>query len=219
MPRLSRVQTTRRGSLRVPPLRGAALMLFAFSLAACRVVPETDADGATQETDMPRTGTPQTVHDFTVRRLGGGDQSLGEYRGQVLLIVNTASKCGLTPHYAGLQALYDELQGRGLTVLGFPCNQFGNQEPGTAAEIASFCSLNYGVTFPLFERLEVNGEGAHPLYQYLKRELPGPDGEGTIAWNFTKFLVDGDGRPVQRYEPKTAPDDIRADIEALFAPR
>jgi glutathione peroxidase len=158
----------------------------------------------------------QGIHDFAVARLGGGEASLGEFRGRVLLIVNTASACGFTPQYAGLEALYRKYAERGLAVLGFPCNQFGAQEPGDAAQIAAFCDTRYGVTFPLFAKVEVNGPGAHPLFEFLKREARGVLGTEAIKWNFTKFLVDRAGRVVRRYAPATAPADIGKDIERLL---
>ncbi|EXI67563.1 MAG: glutathione peroxidase [Accumulibacter sp.] len=157
-----------------------------------------------------------SIHEFSAELLGGGTQPLADYAGKVLLIVNTASQCGFTPQYAGLEALYERYRERGLVVLGFPCNQFGAQEPGDAGEIASFCQKNYGVSFPMFARIEVNGDNAHPLYQYLKKAAPGLLGSEAIKWNFTKFLVDRAGDVVQRYAPATAPDSIADDIEKLL---
>ncbi len=157
-----------------------------------------------------------SIHEFSAERLGGGTQPLADYAGKVLLIVNTASQCGFTPQYAGLEALYQRYRERGLVVLGFPCNQFGAQEPGDASEIASFCQKNYGVSFPMFARIEVNGDNAHPLYQHLKKAAPGLLGSEAIKWNFTKFLVDRAGDVVQRYAPATAPDSIADDIEKLL---
>ncbi len=154
------------------------------------------------------------VYDFEVERLNGDPLKLSEYRGKVLLIVNTASRCGFTPQYAGLEKLYAKYKRRGLEVLGFPCNQFGNQEPGGADEIAEFCSVNYGVTFPMFEKIDVNGRNAHPLFRHLKREAPGVLGSEPIKWNFTKFLVDRDGRVVERYGSTTKPERLEADVEA-----
>lgn len=156
------------------------------------------------------------LYDFSARTLDGQERSLADYRGKVLLIVNTASKCGFTPQFKGLQALYDELGGDGLEILGFPCNQFGHQEPGDAEQIGAFCEKNYGVSFPMFEKIEVNGDGAHPLYQFLKAEAPGLLGTGSIKWNFTKFLVDRDGRVVRRYGSKDKPEKIAADIKKLL---
>ncbi len=157
-----------------------------------------------------------TVYDYSARSLDGREVSLAEFKGKVLLIVNTASKCGFTPQYQGLQALYSRFADRGLVVLGFPCNQFGRQEPGGAEEIGAFCEKNYGVTFPMFDKIDVNGDNAHPLYTYLKAEAPGLLGSKAIKWNFTKFLVDRDGKVVRRYAPKDTPEKIAADIEALL---
>lgn len=157
-----------------------------------------------------------SLHEITARRLDGSERDLSEFRGQVLLIVNVASRCGFTPQYTGLEALYRKYRPRGFAVLGFPCNQFGAQEPGDAAEIGAFCSTNYDVTFPLFAKIEVNGADAHPLYQLLKSAKPGLLGTEAIKWNFTKFLVDREGRVVARYAPKDAPEALAADIEALL---
>jgi len=157
-----------------------------------------------------------SVYDFTATRLEGGEQSLAEYRGQVLLIVNTASQCGFTPQYAGLESLYENLHPRGLTVLGFPCNQFGAQEPGSEPEIGAFCEKNYGVSFPMFAKVEVNGDNAHPLFKYLKDAKPGLLGTEAIKWNFTKFLIGRDGEPVARYAPQTKPEELEAPITKLL---
>jgi len=157
------------------------------------------------------------VHDFSVVALSGATVPLSQYRGKVLLIVNTASQCGFTPQYKGLEQLYREFGERGLEVLGFPCNQFRNQEPGNAVEIAAFCEENYGVSFPLFAKIDVNGEHADPLFQYLKQVAPGLLGTKRIKWNFTKFLVAKDGSVYRRYGPPTKPEDIAADIEKLLA--
>ena len=156
------------------------------------------------------------ITDFHVRAADGSDVDLSTYAGQMLLIVNTASKCRFTPQYEGLEALHRRYGGRGFAVLGFPCNQFGNQEPGDAAEIASFCALTYDVTFPVFAKIEVNGDGADPLWRELKRQAPGLLGSKAIKWNFTKFLVDRSGRVVERYAPTTRPEDIAGDIEKLL---
>ncbi|HBK90546.1 MAG TPA: glutathione peroxidase [Parvularcula sp.] len=147
-----------------------------------------------------------TVHDFSAKTLQGRDQSLAAFRGKVLLIVNVASKCGFTPQYQGLQKLYAANREKGLEVLGFPCNQFGAQEPGDAAEIEKFCSLNYGVTFPMFAKVDVNGANAHPLYKFLKTEKKGLAGSEAIKWNFTKFLVDRGGAVVARFGPQDSPE-------------
>ena len=157
-----------------------------------------------------------SVYDFIAKRLDGNDEKLSDYRGQVLLIVNTASACGFTPQYAGLEALYEKLHGDGLTILGFPCNQFGAQEPGSESEIGAFCQKNYGVTFPMFSKIEVNGANAHPLYKYLKDAKPGLLGTEAIKWNFTKFLVGKDGEPVARYAPNTKPEELEAPIRTLL---
>jgi len=156
------------------------------------------------------------VYDFEVNRLNGNPEKLSEYRGKVLLIVNTASECGFTPQFAGLQKLYEKFNARGLEVLGFPCNQFGKQEPGSSEEIAEFCSANYGVEFPMFEKIDVNGKHAHPLFRHLKAEAPGVLGSEPIKWNFTKFLVDREGRVVERYGSAKKPEQIEADIEAAL---
>lgn len=156
------------------------------------------------------------IHDIVARRLNGEERDLSEFRGQVLLIVNVASRCGFTPQYAGLEALYRKLHARGLTVLGFPCNQFGSQEPGDEAEIGSFCDANFGVTFPMFAKIDVNGASAHPLYQHLKSAKPGILGTEGLKWNFTKFLVNRQGKVVKRYAPNDKPEDIEADIVALL---
>ncbi|MBD3642202.1 MAG: glutathione peroxidase [Marinobacter sp.] len=157
-----------------------------------------------------------SIYDFTVRDIQGNERSMEAYRDKVLLIVNTASKCGFTPQFEGLQALYKDLSERGLEVLGFPCNQFMNQDPGTDESISQFCSLNYGVDFPMFAKIEVNGEGTHPLYRFLKQEARGLMGSEKVKWNFTKFLVDRNGRVVRRYPPTTKPEAIRKDIEELL---
>ncbi|HEX2605692.1 MAG TPA: glutathione peroxidase [Oxalicibacterium sp.] len=163
------------------------------------------------------TGHAGNVHDFSVVALSGATVSLSQYRGKVLLIVNTASQCGFTPQYKGLEQLYRQFGERGLEVLGFPCNQFGNQEPGNAVEIAAFCEENYGVSFPLFAKTDVNGDRAEPLFQYLKQAAPGLLGSKRIKWNFTKFLIRKDGSVYRRYGPPTKPEDIAADIEKLLA--
>ena len=157
-----------------------------------------------------------SVTEMSVKAANGATTDLSAYAGKVLLIVNTASKCGFTPQYEGLEALHRELGPRGFEVLGFPCNQFGAQEPGDAAEIANFCSLTYDVTFPLFAKIDVNGSDADPLFEKLKDEAPGLMGSRSIKWNFTKFLVDRGGRTIRRYAPTTKPEEIRADIEALL---
>ena len=157
-----------------------------------------------------------TITDFEVKAADGGAVSLDTWRGKVLLIVNTASKCGFTPQYEGLEALHRKYAERGFEVLAFPCNQFGAQEPGDAKEIANFCSLTYDVTFPVFAKVDVNGGGADPLFERLKADAPGVLGSKAVKWNFTKFLVDRSGKTVRRYAPTTKPEDLAADIEALL---
>ena len=156
------------------------------------------------------------IADFDVKTAAGGTEPMAAHAGKVLLIVNVASKCGFTPQYEGLEALHRQYADRGFEVLGFPCNQFGAQEPGNAEEIANFCSLTYDVTFPVFAKIEVNGSGADPLYAELKKQAPGFLGTEGIKWNFTKFLVGRDGKVVERYAPTTKPEDIAADIEKLL---
>lgn len=157
------------------------------------------------------------VYDFTAKTIDGRQQKLDVYRGRVLLIVNVASKCGYTPQYAGLEALYRKFRDREFLVLGFPCDQFGHQEPGTEAEIQQFCALNYDVTFPMFAKIDVNGSNAHPLYQFLKKEKPGIVGTEAIKWNFTKFLVNGSGEVVKRYAPGDTPASIEKDLAPLLS--
>ncbi|NMT63951.1 glutathione peroxidase [Marinobacter orientalis] len=158
----------------------------------------------------------ESIYDFRATDIHGREHSLEEFRGKVLLIVNTASKCGFTPQFEGLQSLYTDLKDKGLEVLGFPCNQFRNQDPADDKAISEFCSLNYGVDFPMFSKVEVNGPNAHPLFQYLKHNARGLLGSEAIKWNFTKFLVSRDGEVVGRYPPTTKPSAIRADIEKLL---
>jgi glutathione peroxidase len=154
-----------------------------------------------------------SIYDFTVKDIHGKDLKLDHYRGKVMLVVNTASQCGFTPQYKGLEALYEKYHDEGLEVLGFPCNQFGGQEPGDEKEIAQFCELNYGVKFPMFAKVDVNGERAAPVYKYLKSAKPGLLGSEAIKWNFTKFLVDREGNVVKRYAPNDTPEAIAGDIQ------
>ena len=156
------------------------------------------------------------VYDFAVKDIHGKEQKLDQYKDKVMLIVNVASKCGFTPQYKGLESLYEKMHSRGLEVLGFPCNQFGAQEPGTEKEIESFCEINYGVKFPLFAKIDVNGDHAAPLYQYLKKAKPGLLGSEAIKWNFTKFLVDRAGHVVERFAPNDTPASIKPKIERLL---
>jgi glutathione peroxidase len=159
---------------------------------------------------------PMSVYDFSVKTIKGEDKSLADYKGKILVIANTASACGLTPHYKGLQHIYEAYENKGVVVLGFPCNQFGGQEPGTEEEIQAFCELNYNVTFPMFAKIDVKGENAHPLYQYLVENVPAPYKTGDIEWNFVKFLIDANGNIVKQYSAKTEPSAIEADIEELL---
>ena len=158
----------------------------------------------------------ETIYDYTVTDMMGLPTTLEKYKGKVLLIVNTASKCGFTPQFAGLQELYDRYHERGFEVLGFPCNQFMSQDPGSNEEILSFCQVNYGVSFPMFAKIDVNGGETHPLYKHLKKAAKGGLGMTAIKWNFTKFLVDGEGHVLKRFEPTVEPAAIAPDIEALL---
>jgi len=158
-----------------------------------------------------------TIFDISADSLSGQPVNLGQYKGKVLLIVNTASKCGFTPQYKGLEAVYQQFKDRGVEVLGFPCNQFGAQEPGNADDIGAFCEKNYGVSFPLFAKIDVNGDHAHPLFKKLKQDAPGILGTESIKWNFTKFLIRKDGTVYNRYAPTTKPEELTADIEMLLA--
>lgn len=157
-----------------------------------------------------------SVYDFSARTIDGADQALSVYQGKLLLIVNVASKCGFTPQYAGLEALYRTYADKGLVILGFPCDQFGHQEPGNEKDIREFCSLNYDVSFPLFAKINVNGDEAHPLYQYLKQDARGLLGTEAIKWNFTKFLVGRDGKVVKRYAPTDTPESIEKDVVKML---
>ena len=157
-----------------------------------------------------------SIYDFSAKSLSGKDVALGDFRGQTLLIVNTASKCGFTPQYEGLEKLYEEFHPKGFSILGFPCNQFGQQEPGSESEIGQFCQKNYGVSFPMFAKIEVNGANAHPLYKFLTREKPGLFGMRRIKWNFTKFLIDRAGKVVARFAPLTKPKDLEAPVAKLI---
>ncbi|MFL1465410.1 glutathione peroxidase [Marinobacter sp. DUT-3] len=157
-----------------------------------------------------------SIYDFKVQDIKGNEHDMAEYQGKVLLIVNTASKCGFTPQFEGLQSMYRDLSDKGLAVLGFPCNQFMNQDPADDDAISQFCSLNYGVDFPMFAKIEVNGPGTHPLYRFLKSEARGVMGSEKVKWNFTKFLVNREGKVIRRYPPTAKPEAIRADIEKLL---
>lgn len=159
----------------------------------------------------------QTIYEFSAASLSGKETSLADFKDKVVLIVNTASKCGFTPQFAGLEAIYEKYKDKGFVILGFPCNQFGAQEPGGANEIEQFCQVNYGVKFPMFGKIDVNGSGAHPLYKFLQSSKPGILGTEAIKWNFTKFLVNKKGEPVKRYGSNVDPKDIAGDIEKLLA--
>ncbi len=159
---------------------------------------------------------PNSVYDFTVTTIAGEEQNLADYKGKILLIVNSASKCGFTPQFEGLEELYQKFSGKGFEILGFPCNQFGGQDPGSEKEILEFCQVNYGVTFPMFSKIEVNGENTHPLYRYLKTAAPGILGSENIKWNFTKFLIDTNGKVLQRFASSTTPKDIEKHIIKLI---
>ena len=163
-----------------------------------------------------RTPSP-TVYDFSARQIDGKEIAMAQFRGKVMLVVNTASACGFTPQFGGLEALYTSYGGKGLAVLGFPCNQFGSQDPGQDSEIASFCQVNYGVSFPMMSKIDVNGPAAHPLYKWLTAEAPGLLGSKAIKWNFTKFLVGKDGRVIKRYAPLDKPAVMAKDIETALA--
>lgn len=154
-----------------------------------------------------------SIYSYKAVSMRGEEVSLEQYKGKTLLIVNTASKCGLTPQFTGLQELYDKFKHQNFEVLGFPSNQFANQDPGSDEEISEFCQLNYGVSFPMFQKIDVNGASAHPLFRYLSEQAPGILGSKAIKWNFTKFLIDAEGHPIKRYAPKTTPDKIEADIQ------
>ncbi|MED1265733.1 glutathione peroxidase [Bacillus mycoides] len=157
-----------------------------------------------------------TVYDFSAKTITGEEKSLKDYAGKALLIVNVASKCGFTPQYKGLQEVYDKYKDQGLEILGFPCNQFGGQEPGTEADITSFCELNYGVNFPMFAKIDVKGDKAHPLYTYMTEQAPGLLGMKAVKWNFTKFLIGKDGKIVGRFAPQTKPVDLEVEIEKVL---
>jgi glutathione peroxidase len=163
------------------------------------------------------TATTPTIYDFEAKDISGKDIVLSAFKGKVMLVVNTASKCGFTPQFGGLEALHNTYAAKGLAVLGFPCNQFGAQDPGSDSEIAGFCQMNYGVSFPMMGKVDVNGPAAHPLYKWLAAEAPGLLGSKAIKWNFTKFLVGKDGQVIKRYAPLDKPADMAKDIEAALA--
>ena len=193
-------------------LRGRRALITADIIDAALGMP--DALSQTGQTEGANSMT--TAYDFTAKSLDGTDQAFAAYQGKAMLIVNTASKCGFTPQYTGLEKLWEKYQDKGLVVLGFPCDQFGHQEPGDAAEIKNFCSLNYDVSFPLYEKIEVNGGNAHPLWKWLKQEKPGLLGLEAVKWNFTKFLVDKQGKVVKRYAPTDTPEKIEKDLASVL---
>lgn len=156
------------------------------------------------------------LYDFSAKNISGEDVSMDAYKGKALLVVNTASKCGFTPQYKGLEALYQKYKDQGFEVVGFPCNQFGHQEPGDDFEISGFCEMNFGVTFPLFSKVDVNGDDAHPMFSYLKEQAPGLLGSKAIKWNFTKFLINKDGAVVKRFAPKDKPESLASAVEAVL---
>ena len=158
----------------------------------------------------------KNFYEFSAKSLQGQEVGMDSYKNKTVLVVNTASKCGLTPQYEGLEKLYEKYKEKGLVILGFPCNQFGNQEPGDAKSISEGCLLNYGVTFPMFSKIDVNGDGAHPIFKYLQKELPGMMG-GKIKWNFTKFLIDATGKPIKRFAPTTVPEKIDEELKEILA--
>jgi len=191
------------------------LILAALALGLNGLTPSLWADAAPTATAVATPGADGTIYGFEADSLQGKPVALSQYKGKVLLIVNVASKCGFTPQYKGLEALYEKYKDKGFVILGFPCNQFAQQEPGTAAEIATFCKANYGVTFPMFAKIEVNGPNAFPLYQFLKKAETDPAGKTEIGWNFNKFLVGRDGHPLHRYVSQVKPEDIDADIAKI----
>lgn len=189
---------------------GSSLLIALNLLVISAFVPE-NVSMTNSEAQAAAQG--QNVYEFHAKSLDGKDISLGDYKGKVLLIVNTASECGFTPQYKELEQLHEEMSGKGLRILGFPCNQFGHQEPGQSEDIAKFCEKNYGVKFQMFEKVDVNGDKAHPLYKYLTSSATGLLGSEAIKWNFTKFLVDKNGKVVKRYAPQVEPMSIKKDIE------
>jgi glutathione peroxidase len=219
MKRLARNADTQPDS--PPPCRSAKTGATAI-LALCGVILATSLRSPGEPLSEGRSGQEgkgamtRSIYDFSATMISGEEKSLAEYKGKVLLIVNTASKCGFTPQFAGLESIYTKFADKGFAVLGFPCNQFGSQDPGSNEEILSFCQQNYGVSFPMFAKIDVNGSNAHPLFEYLKEQAPGVLGSKAIKWNFTKFLVDRNGKVVRRYAPATKPADIETDVAALL---
>ena len=190
------------------------IVIMALAMAGCSSVKK-NGESEKNANQVALNSTTQTFYDFSALNMQGKEIKLSDYKGKIVLVVNTASKCGFTPQFAGLEELYKKYSSRGFVVLGFPSNQFANQDPGSNEEILEFCQANYGVTFPMFEKIDVNGENAHPVYTYLKNSVPNAEPE-KIKWNFTKFLIGKDGKTLKRYESRVKPADIEADIQELL---
>ncbi len=190
------------------------IVIMALAIAGCLSVKK-NGESEKNANQVALNSTTQTFYDFSALNMQGKEIKLSDYKGKIVLVVNTASKCGFTPQFAGLEELYKKYSSRGFVVLGFPSNQFANQDPGSNEEILEFCQANYGVTFPMFEKIDVNGENAHPVYTYLKNSVPNAEPE-KIKWNFTKFLIGKDGKTLKRYESRVKPADIEADIQELL---
>lgn len=190
------------------------IVIMALAIAGCSSVKK-NGESEKNANQVALNSTTQTFYDFSALNMQGKEIKLSDYKGKIVLVVNTASKCGFTPQFADLEELYKKYSSRGFVVLGFPSNQFANQDPGSNEEILEFCQANYGVTFPMFEKIDVNGENAHPVYTYLKNSVPNAEPE-KIKWNFTKFLIGKDGKTLKRYESRVKPADIEADIQELL---
>ena len=190
------------------------IVIMTLAIAGCSSVKK-NGESEKNANQVALNSTTQTFYDFSALNMQGKEIKLSDYKGKIVLVVNTASKCGFTPQFAGLEELYKKYSSRGFVVLGFPSNQFANQDPGSNEEILEFCKANYGVTFPMFEKIDVNGENAHPVYTYLKNSVPNAEPE-KIKWNFTKFLIGKDGKTLKRYESRVKPADIEADIQELL---
>ena len=190
------------------------IVIMALAIAGCSSVKK-NSESEKNANQVALNSTTQTFYDFSALNMQGKEIKLSDYKGKIVLVVNTASKCGFTPQFADLEELYKKYSSRGFVVLGFPSNQFANQDPGSNEEILEFCKANYGVTFPMFEKIDVNGENAHPVYTYLKNSVPNAEPE-KIKWNFTKFLIGKDGKTLKRYESRVKPADIEADIQELL---
>ena len=190
------------------------IVIMALAIAGCSSVKK-NGESEKNANQVALNSTTQTFYDFSALNMQGKEIKLSDYKGKIVLVVNTASKCGFTPQFADLEELYKKYSSRGFVVLGFPSNQFANQDPGSNEEILEFCQANYGVTFPMFEKIDVNGENAHPVYTYLKNSVPNAEPE-KIKWNFTKFLIGKDGKTLKRYESRVKPADIEADIQDLL---